>query len=89
MVASHQFRPYSLDDRSDFFSDVLKDRLFDHVAMDRLQFGWHHQLAAYHTRLIGKALAIPSLDAASSFVAYGPAWFRADAWRKRPQQPLR
>jgi hypothetical protein len=27
--------------------------------MDRLQFGWHHQLAAYYTRLIEKALAIP------------------------------
>ena len=38
--------------------------------MDRLQFGWHHQLAAHDARLIGKALAIASLRAVrrSSFV---------------------
>jgi hypothetical protein len=59
--------------RSDFLDDIFKDGRLDHVAMDGLQFGWHHHLAADDARLVGKALAIASLDTGllSSFVGHG------------------
>jgi hypothetical protein len=51
----YQFRPNSPHYCPYLLSDVFKDGRFEHVAMDRLQFGRHQQPAANDARLIGKA----------------------------------
>ena len=71
-AASNGFGPYGLDDRSDFVSDSFFDGRLDHIAVNGLQLGGHHQLAADDPGLVGKSLAVASSRAGrlSSFIGH-------------------